>query len=180
MLVRQQGKGTFVSTHEQRRAQFHFLNIAAADGGRALPESRVLSCRRGRATRAELDALGLEAGARVIRIERVRAFDQEAAIAETVVLDAQRFADLQGARVSELPNALYALYESVFGVTVHRAEERLRAVAASERDSQTLGVDVGTPMLEIERIARSVDGTPVELRISHLDTRHYHYATTVL
>src|SRR5688572_11391224 len=38
VLVRRQGKGTFVTAHDGRRLLFHFFHIVARDGGKSYPE----------------------------------------------------------------------------------------------------------------------------------------------
>ena len=78
-----------------------------------------------------------------------------------------------------LPNMLYELYEKRFGITIHSAEEQLRAVVASDNDASLLGIPPGTPLLKIERIALTLDKTPVELRVSHCVTDKHHYQNTI-
>src|SRR6478735_1851321 len=48
-LVRQQGKGTFVTAHDGGRLLFHFFHIVGRSGKRSYPEVRTLSFRRDRA-----------------------------------------------------------------------------------------------------------------------------------
>ena len=74
---------------------------------------------------------------------------------------------------------LYELYEKQFGITIHSADEQLRAVSASEEDAGLLSISPGTPLLSIERVARTLDKTPVELRISRCDTSGHHYRNTL-
>ena len=158
---------------------FNFLNIADEDGRKALPESRVISLRRGRATRREAQALRLAPSATVVRIERVRTLNGVPTIAETIVVEAARFPRLLSIRAHDLPNALYALYETDFGIIIHRADERLRAVSASRRDQTLLNVSNASPLLEIERIARTVKGDPAELRVSRMLTTAHHYQASI-
>ncbi len=115
-----------------------------------------------------------------MHIERVRYLAGRPIILERVILPAELFGDLDKPQACDLPNMLYALYETRFGITIHRAEEQLRAVSATAHEAALLGVETGTPLLEIERVARTLDGTPVELRISHCDTSGHHYQNTVL
>jgi len=179
VVVRRQGKGTFVATHTDERALFHFFHLCRDDGRRELPESRVLSCRRRRATRLDAAKLGLGSDARVIQIERVRDLEDTPAIMETVIVDEARFPDLGKPHARDLPNTLYQLYEERYGVTVARAHEHLRAVAASDSDAKALGIPPGTPLLEIERLALTVDGVPVELRLSRCDTAEHYYESVI-
>lgn len=179
VLTRKQGRGTFVSTHDHNRALFHFFHIAANDGKKILPESLVLHCRRKNASRMVASRLGLAAGTKVISIERIRNFDGKAIIIETVILPADLFSDLGKASDNRLPNTLYELYEKKYGITIHSANERLRAVPASEHEASLLNVEPGSPLLEIERTALTLDNTPVELRISRCNSAQHRYENTI-
>ena len=179
VLVRRQGKGTFVAMHDIDRALFHFFHIVNDGGKKSLPECKTLSCRRKRASRQQALKLNLSAGAHVICIERIRSLDNLPTIVETIILPTGLFGDLGKPQVCDLPNTLYELYQTRFGITIHRAEEQLRAVPATAHDASLLGLDAGTPLLEIERIALTLDGTPVELRISRCNTNGHHYQNTV-
>ena len=97
---------------------------------------------------------------------------------ETITLPAKSFGDLDKAGGIELPNALYELYETKYGVTIHIADEQLRAIGASKQDAQLLGVDAATPLLQIERVALTIDKIPVELRISRCVTKNHYYHNT--
>jgi GntR family transcriptional regulator len=140
---------------------------------RRLPESRLISVRKGLARRIEAGCLGIGSGAPVIRIRRVRSLDGQPAIAETITVPQVLFPDL--ADIREVPNTLYDLYERRYGITIARAVERLSAVAADERDARLLGIAPGAPLLEIDRIALALDGNPVEWRVSRCHTATHHY-----
>jgi GntR family transcriptional regulator len=179
VLTRRQGRGTFVSNHDPHRALFYFFHIADNNGHKMLPDSRVLHCRRKPASRMEASKLQLAAGTNIIRIERVRNFAAKPTMVETITLPAEHFDDLGKEGNCDLPNTLYELYEKQYGITIHSADEQLRAVAASKHDAKILNLDVGTPLLEIERVALTLDKTPVELRISRCSTRKHHYQNTI-
>jgi len=173
VVVRRQGRGTFVAAHDHHRELFHFFHLVGADGARRLPESRLVSVRRGLAVRLEAACLGIGRGAPVIRIRRVRSLDGLPAIAETITVPQARFPDL--ADIREVPNTLYDLYERRYGITIARAVERLTAVPADERDAKLLEVAAGTPLLQIDRVALALDGNPVEWRVSRCLTATHHY-----
>lgn len=177
LVLRQQGKGTFVAAHTPERELFHFFLIVGDDGSHQLPTGRVLSCIRRRASQEEAQKLNLAPGAKVVHIQRVRDLAGRPAIVEKVVVPVRLFPDLGQ---SALPNTLYRLYEEAYGVIIAQAVERLKAVAARKSDAALLGVPVGAPLLEIERIALTLDRTPVEWRVSRCDTRHHHYLATVV
>lgn len=173
VVVRRQGRGTFVAEHDDHRALFHFFHLVGPDGERRLPESRLISVRKGLAGRLEAGRLGIGRGAPMIRIRRVRSLDGQPAIAETIAVPQPLFPDL--AEIREVPNTLYDLYERRYGVTIARAVERLSAVAADERDAKLLGIAPGAPLLEIDRTALALDGSPVEWRVSRCLTVTHQY-----
>ncbi len=179
VLIRKQGRGTFVANHDDNRALFHFFHITDNQGNKVLPISEILSFKQKESSRFEAERLNLAADAQVLKIERVRSIAGKPTILETIVLPAASFNGLIDMDPSELPNTLYQLYESSFGITIHSAEEKLRAVIAKTREAKILGVESGTPLLEIERIALTLDKTPVELRVSRLSTKNHYYDTIV-
>lgn len=176
VVVRRQGKGTAVATHDADRTLFRFFNVVRHDGERSLPVSRVLSRQRRSATATERDALELADGADVIHIRRVRELAGSPTLLEDIVLDADTFAALES-QPEVLPNTLYQLYQHQYGATVAHADERLVAVKAGEQEAVHLGVVLGDPLIEIRRVARDYQDAPIELRISRLTTQEYCYTS---
>jgi GntR family transcriptional regulator len=119
----------------------------------------------------------LRKGAKVVALERVRSLARKICIVERIVLPKALFPGIEkrGIGGQDLPNNLYELYRAEFGVTIARAAERLKAVAAGRREAKHLDVPVGTPLLAIDRTALAIDGTPVEWRLSLCRTDAFHY-----
>jgi GntR family transcriptional regulator len=174
LVVRHQGRGTEVARHTSERSLFQFFHIYGEDGARRLPTSQVLECSRGRARQQEAAALELPRGAPVVRIFRVRELSGRPAMTEWITVSANLFPGLE-ALDKELPNAIYELFQRDYRVTVQRAVEKLYAVAADAREAELLKIEPGTPLLEIQRTAISLDNRPVELRISRCLTTQHHY-----
>lgn len=179
LVVREQGRGTFVASHQNPRAQFHFLHIVSDSGAKEVPTSRILALREAAATREQSRRLGLAAGARVLRILRVRAIKGVPVILERIAAPAALLPGFDLPLGKEIPDELYVIYEQRFGVAVARAEESLKAVPADAADARHLGVAKGAALLEIDRIARSLDGTRVEWRLSRCNTAHHHYFSEI-
>jgi len=178
LVIRRQGRGTFVAEHDAERALFHFFHLVGEDGSHQLPGGTLLSCRAGKANRNEVVRLDIGRDARVIRLRRTRDLGGAPAIYETISVPADRFPGL-GAN-GDLPNTLYEFYERRYGVTIVRAEERLRAVDASAEAAGHLGLRPGAPVLEIDRVAFALDGRPAEWRVSLCDTRHHYYLAELI
>jgi len=174
ILVRRQGRGTFVAEFEESRILFQFFRLAPDVGERLFPNSSVLRRSSATAGPGERAALDLTAGAKVWRIERVRYFGEEAILTETLSLPVARFPKL--GQLAEIPNNVYRLYSAEYGISIARSTERIKAIAANAHDAKQLGCAEGTPLLLIERIAFNFADDPVEFRQSHCLTTSIHYA----
>ena len=172
LVVRRQGRGTFVARHDEARILFQFFKLARDDGERRFPESRVIAVSAVAADPEAQRALALGGAERVIVIDRVRSLAGAPCILERVTLPSRLFPGLEA---RELPNNLYELFGARFGVTVARASERLKAVTATPREAEHLGVAPGTPLLSIDRIAFGIDGERAEWRVSVCRTDGFHY-----
>lgn len=173
LLVRRQGRGTFVARHDEERILFQFFRLVPDSGERRFPESRTIAVTTAKADETAAARLGIAAKEQVIIIERVRSLDGRPCIHEHIVVPRALFSGLE--RLKDLPNNLYALYSAQYGVTIARGTERLKAVAATERQAELLGAKAGEPMLMIDRVARGVDGTAAEWRRSICRTDRTHY-----
>lgn len=172
LLVRRQGRGTFVVRQDEDRILFQFFRMVPDGGERRAPESRIVSVATVAADAAAAGRLGLADGAPVIVIERVRFLGGEPCIHEWITLPGALF---PGLAEREIPNNLYALYATAYGITIARANEQLKAVAAGERQAALLGAAVGEPLIAIDRLALGLDGTSAEWRQSHCRTQNFHY-----
>lgn len=172
LVVRRQGKGTYVARHDDERILFQFFKLFPDSGERRYPDSRILDVELRDADAGAVKLLGLRKGARVIRIERLRTLGGSVCIVERITLARAQF---PGIEKRHLPNNLYELYRAEFGVTLVRASERLKAVAATAREARHLAVAVGAPLLSIDRVAFGIDGRPVEWRRSLCRTEAIHY-----
>ena len=178
LVVRRQGKGTFVATHAEQQVQYRFLRLLP-DTGDASKEGpaqrRIFECKRLRAPADIARALGLRSGDAVLHVRRVLSFQQVATILEDLWLPASPFKGLTAERLDSYRGPMYALFETEFGVRMVRAEERIRALAASEPACELLKVKAGEPLLSVERTAFTYNDLPMELRrgLYRTDTHHY-------
>jgi GntR family transcriptional regulator len=177
LIDRRQGKGTYVAEHTQERTMFRFFRMARPGGVRAVPTSTGDVLKRRAARPVELAKLALKSGAEVYEVSRVRLMDGEPAVLEKIVVPAALFPGLE--KHDPLPNALYALYQREYGVNIVSTEEELRADAARKDDCRRLNLEPGVPLLHIDRVAISLEGTRVEWRTSRCDTTHFVYAVTL-
>src|SRR5688572_10456841 len=71
LLVRRQGKGTFVATHAEEKIQYRFLRLMPDEGAQSPTQRRVLDCRRLRALADIARALELKSGDAAVQIRRL-------------------------------------------------------------------------------------------------------------
>ncbi|MCZ8185429.1 MAG: GntR family transcriptional regulator [Beijerinckiaceae bacterium] len=175
LLVRRQGRGTFVARHDESRILFQFFKIVPETGIPVFPESHLRRVETALASPEEVARLALRPGDSVIRIARVRSLNGRPTISEYLALPLERFPGLVGQ--ADIPNNLYDHFASDYGITIAGGDESLRAMAAPAEDAALLGIPEGTPLLAIDRVALDLDGKPVEWRYSLCDTRHCHYVS---
>jgi len=175
LLLRRQGKGTFVATHSEQKVQFRFLRLARDDGEAAGVQRRFIDCRRLRAPSDVSRALELKSGDAVVQVRRVLSFRGTPVVLDDIWLPGQLFKGLTAERLTEYRGPMYGLFETEFGVRMIRAEEKIRAVAADDAAGQLLGLTPGSPLLSVERLSLTYDDKPVELRRGLYNTEAHHY-----
>jgi GntR family transcriptional regulator len=181
LLVRRQGKGTFVATHAEAGTQYRFLRLAPDPGTPEGLQRHLLDCRRMRAPAEVARLLALKSGEPAVQVRRLLLAALSAGAAPSpVVLDdiwlpGALFKGLTAERLAAWRGAMYRLFEAEFSVHMVRAEEKLRAVAASTEEAALLGVAAGSPLLSVERLSYTWGDRPVELRRGLYHTQAHHY-----
>jgi GntR family transcriptional regulator len=178
LVVRRQGKGTFVATHSEQHVRYRFLKLFPDSGDRDSegPARRsVLECKRARAPAEVARSLALRPGDAVVQVRRVLSFGGVPTILEDLWLPGNPFKGLSAEQMSSFVGPTYAMFELEYGVRMVRAEEKIRAVAADASQASLLKVAVGTPLLSVERIAFTYNDAPMELRRGLYRTETHHY-----
>lgn len=175
ILIRKQGRGTFVSTHQDPRTAFRFLRLKAINGGPVLPKSQPLECMRGKAGQEAARNLGVEPGSPILIVRRVLKLESRPIVIDEIYLPGDVYQGLTLSMLKEWQGSLYSLFESRFGVRMVRATEKLRAVSADRTVSELLGVQEGDPLLSVERLAFTYGDKPVEWRRGLYSTADHFY-----
>ncbi|QJE01218.1 GntR family transcriptional regulator [Massilia forsythiae] len=175
LVLRRQGKGTFVASHNEARAHFRFLKLVPDEGVPHQADHRYLEVRRVRAGAEVARLLDLKSGDAVVYIKRLMSFDGAPTILEELWLPGQLFKGLTAERLAEYKGPMYGLFESEFGTRMIRASEKIRAVAADEGSAGHLKVAPGTPLLCVDRISFTYGDKAVELRRGLYSTAQHHY-----
>jgi GntR family transcriptional regulator len=175
LLVRRQGKGTFVATHAEAQVQYRFLRLMPDQGPREAMQRRFLDFRRLRAPADIARALDLKAGDSVLQLRRLLLSGDTPVVLDDIWLNARLFKGLTAERLQAYRGPMYGLFESEFGVQMIRAEEKIRAVAAGEAEAALLGVAASSPLLLVERSSFTYADRPVELRRGLYRTEAHYY-----
>lgn len=175
-LKRRQGVGTFVAVRTPESALFHFFRLRDPSGARSAPELVSEEVARRPATDAERSMLYGEPS-EIFEITRVRSLEGRRALFERSFVPAPLFPGLSDR--GRLPNALYVLFQQSYGCVIVRADERIGARAAGDAAGAALGVDVQTPVLEIERLAFDLTDRAVERRVSICVTDPHRYEVSL-
>ncbi len=175
LVMRRQGKGTFVATHQEARAHFRFLRLVPDEGVPHYPASKFIEVKRVRAPADVARLLDLKSGDAVIFIKRVQSFDGVPTIVEELWLPGLIFKGLTAERMVEYKGPMYGLFESEFATHMIRASEKLRAVVADADAAELLQVAPGTPLLSAERVSLTYGDKAVELRRGLYLTAQHHY-----
>jgi GntR family transcriptional regulator len=176
LVVRRQGKGTFVATHtEERTSLFRFLRIRRNDGRDEVPASRLLDVRRAKASAEAARLLGLKPGEAVFVLRRILEYSGEPVVLDEITLPAARFRGLTKAKAEAYRGSMYSFFETQFGVRMLKAQERLRAIAADVASAALLGLAPGEPLLAVDRVTFTFGERPVEWRRGLCSTKHHHY-----
>ena len=179
LLVRRQGKGTFVASHSDPRAFFRFLRLVPIAGGIEHPKSVPIECWRAKAGGEVARVLELEQGEPIIIVRRLLEFKDRPVVLDEIYLPGEVFAGLTIEALRDWNGSLYSLFEERFGVRMIRAEERIRAVSAERGTAELLGVPEGSPLLSVERVSRTYGDRPVEWRRGLYSTAEHCYLNTL-
>jgi GntR family transcriptional regulator len=177
ILVRRQGKGTFVARHDFERQQFRFSNVYGSDQKKVVTRRHITAIKRVAADRAtrlllQLDGTG---SADVHQISAILKVGEEPVAVMELVLPAAKFPGLRQKDLEQNSENLYSVYQRVFGITVVRMEEKVFAKTATAALARKLNVQAGHPILCVERIAFSFNDIPMEIRRRLYEGSQHYY-----
>ena len=181
VLIRRQGKGTFVAMHNNDRFLFQFFHVERRglelQQEREYPSVECVSFERVRATEEEAQALNIREHDPVFRVGNRLKLSGRPVVYDRLTVSAATFKGLTEKRFVERESTVYHLYQRDYGITVLRAQERARASTANKDVSRILGVSPGIAVLEVHRVALTFGDKPVEYRVSTINTQDHDYVS---
>lgn len=179
VVTRTQGKGTFVRRPRFDSSLFRFFRFKSADGRPVQPTGKVLSRKIAKPGEAIREALQMKPAEKSIHLSRVRLIDSVAVLREEIWLSRPRFDALATLPLDEFGDLMYPLYERVCRQIVASATETLTVEQATEDDATTLRVEVGSPVILVQRVASDFAGTPIEWRTTRGAATGFQYQVEI-
>jgi GntR family transcriptional regulator len=177
ILIRRQGKGTFVSTHNEENIQLRFLRLTEKTGKKEVLENKLISFEREKASNQIAKALGVNTSSTLISIKRLLTFNGKPLIFDFIKIPSVSFRGLTPEKVIEKKGSMYRMYETDFGIQMLHADEKIKAVAANKETSSILNISESSPLLSVERLSYTYDNKPIEWRLGLCVTLDHYYKT---
>ena len=175
ILIRRQGKGTYVATHNEENIQLRFLRLTSNFGLKEKLDNQLVSFSKEKATNKLSKILNINPASTIISLKRVLTFNEKPLILDVIKIPAQSFRGLTAEMVVEKKGSMYRMYETNFGVRMLRANEKIRAINANFESASLLNVKENTPLLSVERISYTYENKPLEWRLGFCITDNHYY-----
>jgi GntR family transcriptional regulator len=176
-LKRQKGRGTFVNkkkVEQELQGMTSFTEDMLSRG--MSPSSTLLSFQIIPADKKTASDLRIEEKDFVYKIKRIRLADDAPLALETAYIPVELVPGL----TEENSNlSLYQYIEEHLSLSISEATQEIEAAIASSHDAEALGIDIGDPILLIERISYLQNEVPFELVKSTFRADRYRFIHTM-
>lgn len=175
LIVRKRGKGSFVAAPSLEQNLVRIVSFTEDMQRRGLkPRTRTISAGLMPATERIAQKLGVQVDEELVRLERLRLADGQPMSVEVSCLVHRFCQGILGYDFTR--NSLRQALLQQFDIRLSRAEQTIHAIAADEELADLLTVELGAPLLYIERVSYSDVDVPVEyLRLYHRGDRYSLY-----
>jgi GntR family transcriptional regulator len=178
LLTRHQGRGTFV----QRPKLTHELSMITSwtEQLRTLgfaPKTNQRKVRLEKAPAHIVEALRLNKGEEVVRIERVRLANREPISYMINYLPSRLIQGFHQRKFTE--ESLYEVLERDYGLKPAMSVDTVGTRPASEEEADALRIERKAPVLSVRRVSYLEDGTPLELAVVASRGDRYQYQVTL-
>lgn len=176
-ISREHGRGSIVNDisllNFNLAGMYSFTEESKALG--KVPTSKVVSINTEKPDHDIQEKLRLKQDELVIVMERIRLADGVPMIAETTYLPYDTFPGLENINFEE--NSLYDVMFSKYHVAIKDAFDEFNATIISKEQSQLLGVDPGSAVLQVRRTTHSTENEIIEYTDSIVRSDKFSYRT---
>jgi len=171
LIVRQNGRGTYVVDGHLSDRSIRFSNIRNKDGQRTKGEITSIEVSTDVATETECAKLQLRPAESVITIRRIRHHDNRPLMLERAAFPAKLYPHLP----KQPADSNICAMAQRNGVLLSHSEEAVSIARASHAIAETLQVPALTPVLKLDRLMFTLEGVPAEWRVAfcHHDQTTY-------
>lgn len=173
LVVRQQGRGTFVRDPSGDDLAGRYESLRASNGAPIQVGVSEISSEEAEANARECVHLQIGPGARVRRIRQLRSIGSVPFMVEETSVPVALFPE----RLPAEYNLTKSAKES--GVLLGKAVERLRIERAQPQIATALGLTPGASVLRLDRIVHVIDGRPAEWRVAYCNLGDNQYVATL-
>ncbi|MFQ3246312.1 MAG: GntR family transcriptional regulator [Arenicella sp.] len=177
ILIRRQGKGTYVSEHTQESSMFRFFRYREAGGEDLIPITEIVDVERRTATKREAKKLNLDKLLDLVQVTRIRSINGKPAIFERVLQPLAIFPGID--TETELPNSLYTLYQEKYNISIVEVRDELQAVSLPADIAAHLNLAADSPVLMTERSSINIDGRVAEWSQAYCSTDNFVYSVSL-
>ena len=176
LVVRRQGRGTFVVDQAAPEAASRFDRMRRSDGEPLVWNAKLLQQSSGEPTLPEQRMLQLGPRERVIRKQRLLSISGRPFAVESACLAVARLPGLEG----EVGDWCVAALAQQHGVHLAHAFEEVRLLSAERETATLLAVEPGTRLLLLDRVIQSIEQAPIEWRSAACHMRGEYYLADVV
>ena len=165
VLFRRQGKGTFVATPDFTKSLSRFFRYGLTERDPSeTPGSKILEMVVIKPNVKTAKILQMDEGGDVLKIKRIRTLQKIPFAVEELFLPYERFKGIEELSIEN--KLLYPIYSEKFATPIIWADEYLQPDVATQDAAELLGIEQGTPVMCLERVAYTYEDIPVEWRCS--------------
>lgn len=174
IITKKQGKGTFVKRREIIEQLGHLTGFAEESIRKGFtPGARVMKWEWKDNLLYEKSLLNrLNSAEKILRIERVRFMDHIPVAVERTYWS-EEIGNILLKYDLNTENYYEALEQN--GILLKDAKQQISAINAPIYDSELLGIEAGTALLEMSRVSYGLDGNPIEYAKTRYRTDYYKY-----
>jgi len=176
IVVRKQGRGTFVVDQASDELSGRFTSVRDGNGARVAGQVEIIDVTEGAAHAQECERLRLGASDTVYRIRSVTRVAGSPYMVEEISMPAGLFPNLL--KTNGFPRDISAIAQSN-GILLGKAEERISVRQASSEVAEVLLVAPLSPLIVLDRVLISLDGQFVEWRVGQCNLSANFYLAQV-
>lgn len=171
LLIRKQGKGTFVAVRKIQRGPKTLMSFTEEMRQKGLEvSSKILRAGRAKPNAGIRKILELPEDGEIFFIQRLRYANDQAIGLQSSYVVLNTFENLD---IDEFAGSIYELLEKKYGITIASAEDNYSAVLLDSNTERLLGLHQPAVAFSVKRIAYSSLGKPVEYTESYMRADKY-------